>query len=51
LWYLERQEICWGGFERRRILGWWKWKRHGRRTKVKPQTQKCKRGGGGGCGF
>jgi len=26
LWYLKREEICWGWFERRRILGWWKWK-------------------------
>jgi hypothetical protein len=26
LWYLKRKEICWGRFERRRILGWWKWK-------------------------
>jgi hypothetical protein len=26
LWYLKRKEICWGRFEKRRILGWWKWK-------------------------
>jgi hypothetical protein len=36
-----RNEEFWGGGN----------ESHKRRSKIKPQTQECKRGGEGGCGF